>query len=250
MTLSLMTGLYSCGEQELDCSSSEFSATITGKKVASCGISDGELRIMASGLSPFTFTIQGIESNESGVFTDLSPGEYEILITDRNGCIVTIIETIEEEEGVMIEVVDVQPSGCAESQGKITVSAESGEPPFQYKLDNEPFQTSPTFSNLEANVYHISILDSDSCQTTQKIQVLSGVSLELDVLPIVTKECSTIGCHDGTTPPRLVSNRDIVRNAQPIIDFSSSGTMPPDAPLTLEEITKIGCWVTDDAPDN
>ena len=50
-----------------------------------------DLTAFSSGLPPFTYTLNGGITNNSGVFLNLAPGEYQIQIVDANGC---ILETI------------------------------------------------------------------------------------------------------------------------------------------------------------
>lgn len=55
-------------------------------------------------------------------------------------------------------------SSCSLQDGSITVSASGGSGGFQFKINDQPFQTSGVFSNLAAAAYNVTVRDADGCE--------------------------------------------------------------------------------------
>ena len=52
-----------------------------------CGSAQGQIIVLASsGVAPFTYSIDSTYQNNSGIFTGLLPGKYNIAIADARGC--------------------------------------------------------------------------------------------------------------------------------------------------------------------
>ena len=80
-----------------------------------------------------------------------------------------------EEEGVdcsisdlSLEVVQVVYSDCGFDNGKITIEASGGNPPYKYRLDNGGLQNSPTFINVQAGFRDVTVVDKGKCTVTTK----------------------------------------------------------------------------------
>jgi hypothetical protein len=90
------------------------------------------------------------------------------------------------------------------------------------------------------------------------------VSYAMDVQPILTSKCATVGCHDGRTDPKLTSdvsydnlvNGGFVDTDDPEQSFLYKVLtvpqiiMPPSGALPQREIDDILCWIEQGAPDN
>ncbi len=54
---------------------------------AGCGATNGSIEVSASGgTEPYSYTINGGTSQQEPTFSNLSPGSYEIEVTDASGC--------------------------------------------------------------------------------------------------------------------------------------------------------------------
>jgi len=77
---------------------------VTSKDIKCCGGNDGQLQITASeGMTPYIFSVTGPNgyslTNNSGVFTNLYIGDYNITVTDSSGIVKTQTQTIGVIEG-------------------------------------------------------------------------------------------------------------------------------------------------------
>lgn len=64
----------------------------------------------------------------------------------------------------------VQPTGCGETDGSITVQPSGGAEPYQFSVNGTTFQTNPQFNNLAAGTYTVTIKDANDC-TKQSSEV-------------------------------------------------------------------------------
>ncbi len=74
-----------------------------------------------------------------------------------------------------------------------------------------------------------------------------------NVLPIVSANCATSGCHDATASGGLTfQNHSQISGAQARINARAliEKTMPPSGPLQPSEINAIKCWLESGAPNN
>jgi uncharacterized membrane protein len=95
-------------------------------------------------------------------------------------------------------------------------------------------------------------MDSDGCTDTGNFEILSGVSLDAEIMPIIEANCAVTGCHGNIQSPILSSKTAVIGSANNIQSRTSAGTMPPAGrdDLTQSEIDLIACWVEDGAPNN
>jgi large repetitive protein len=133
----------------------------------SCGLSNGSLTANASnGTSPYQFSIDGVNFQNSNVFTNLSAGTYTVTVSDFNNCTDTQTATLTNPDAPTLTVTTMNPT-CGNTDGSITINATGGVTPYQYSLDGLNFQAGNTFTNLAANEYTVVVKGSNSCSATQ-----------------------------------------------------------------------------------
>ena len=135
---------------------------LASTNVACAGDATGMLQVEASGGSGgYSYTLQG-QTNTTGIFENLEAGTYEVLATDVIGCEGFIYVSITQPEpfmGTVWDVVDDNGNGT----GIISLFGSGGIPPYQYAIENEPFQTNQIFEGLPAGDYTLYILDQMGC---------------------------------------------------------------------------------------
>jgi hypothetical protein len=78
-----------CSEEEptFDCSASDLSLEILSVEESFCGSSSGTIEVTATGGSaPYSFSINGTNANDIGLFTSVPQGDYLVIVTDANNC--------------------------------------------------------------------------------------------------------------------------------------------------------------------
>jgi len=96
-------------------------------------------------------------------------GIYTVEVTNSNGCVRTRIITVTASNIATIDNVQVVDLS---NDNSVTVLV-TGLGDYEYSLDNENFQTSNTFSNIEAGIYTVYVKDLNGCGiATEEISVL------------------------------------------------------------------------------
>jgi len=82
---------------------------------------------------------------------------------------------------VVLQSVSIEGTDCGLQDGRFQVVASGGTGTYRYKLDSDPYQPAPEFSNLGAGKYVATALDDNNCSDTLKIVIKNknGVNIEL-----------------------------------------------------------------------
>jgi len=234
--------------------------------VSVLGGSDGVIEVDATGgTGPFTATINGGSQMTSAdgnfVFSGLSAGEYEIVITDANGCEITTTQTLNDPSCVL-EVTDVTTTAAScsgFSDGTITITATSDNPPIEYTINGVDFQSSNVFSGLASGEYNIGISDAVACTASfSGNPVVVSEPPALDILPTILN-VTTLGgsngrvilCINGGTPDYTVTIDPPAGTVTETMgscdaDFEITDLPPNEYTVTITDAN--GCEVVIDAP--
>lgn len=237
-------------DEPVDCNANPVQAQLTSVQFSNCGATDGEVTVSATGGDgKYKYSLDGGTSQQSGVFSGLGAGTYEVTVTDGNNCSSTMEVEVANLEGLNIDVA-LTDAGCKTTQGGVTVTAFDGEEPYQYKLGDGAFGSANTFSTLASGEYHLTVRDATGCEVNQTLRVRSGVSFETSISPIIQNKCAISGCHNGTQAPDFRVFKNIQDNAAQVKTLTGNRTMPQKGSLTQNEIDLIACWVDDGALQN
>ena len=123
------------------------------------GGNDGStnINIISGGIAPFTFSSNnGLTYQNSNIFSNLSAGNYSILISDSNNC----LDSLNIQINSPTEIYSITSSDSLSCynlcDGNVYVTAFGGTPPYNYSWD---YGT----SNLCAGLYNVIITDSNNC---------------------------------------------------------------------------------------
>lgn len=132
--------------------------------------SDGSITINATnGMAPYEYSIDGGENfSTDSEFDNLTPGIYNIAVTDASGFCLYETEVEVRYWGDCLFNADVTTTNATfdtESDGILEIEATSGSAPFQYSIDGgATFSSEGIFENLAAGTYEIFIRDaSETC---------------------------------------------------------------------------------------
>ncbi len=133
------------------------------------GSNDGNITITASGgTGAYTFTLNpGGLFNSTGIFNNLSPGNYTVEVTDVNSCpsATSNLLSISEPDVLEFSSESSENTSCFEiNDGKITVTATGGTAPYSYTLNPGGSNNSTgIFTGLAPGSYTVSLTDTKSC---------------------------------------------------------------------------------------
>ncbi len=126
-----------------------------------------------------------------GTFTDLSPGVYDVIAQDRNGCFLTFQFIIDQPAPIMVESINVMDEVCFNSEdGSFEVNITGGTAPYFTSLNSNAagdfIQDQTQFQDLAAGTYVVFVQDSQGCQANVFVDIQPGVNLAAEVTPVYT----------------------------------------------------------------
>ncbi|MBO3097790.1 T9SS type B sorting domain-containing protein [Gelidibacter pelagius] len=182
----------------------------------------------------------GVTFVNSGTFSGLTAGSYEVVVEYMIGTAScwTEPETVIINPTVAMEGVATltAPFTC-DTNGTITVSGVSGgTAPHQYSIDGVNFQASPTFSNLTAGNYTVTVKDALECTfatnsiTIDALNPPTNLTFNNTLLtcPSNTSEVTITGTTGGTGALEY----QIIAPAAAVTAYQSSATFAGLAPGT------------------
>lgn len=240
-------------DTEIDCESSDLELQATNIVNPDCE-TEGSFTLEATGgTSPYSYSLDDGDFQSSGDFSNLAAKNYTAIVMDADGCTFQGTFNLTAGPNGITLSLDKTNSECSSNTGTITVDASGGDGSFTYSLDGGSAQESNLFDNVGVGDHDIKVEDGTGCTTTTSIYVSSNVSLTDDIMPLLERECTFSGCHNGDNgSSRNWTVKSNVRSkASEIKSRTQSGAMPRDpGELTQAEIDMIACWVDDGALDN
>ncbi|WP_420579776.1 hypothetical protein [Reichenbachiella sp.] len=252
LTIMLVVFLACSDNQEVDCSLSDLELIVSGNENADCN--EGAMITLEAngGEGPYLYRFDGSPFQDLTEFNGIPlGGPFLAEVKDANGCEVTLEVAVSGDENTVSFSASTAVAGCGSADGSIEVTASGGDDSYQYRLENGEFGSDTSFSGLESGIYQVSVKDGTGCINVKGIKVLSGISYENSVEPIIIGSCATTGCHvSGTGRVNLTVFENVQSNAESIKTRVLNGSMPKDDKLTDAEIEAIVCWIDDGALNN
>lgn len=202
---------------------------------------NGNFQIVWSGPNGFSSTDQNIEN--------LSPGKYELSLSDGSGCRLTEAFEINQPEPLTAELLNKTDVLCAgESTGAISIEVKGGIVSqnyiFDWTRDGQPLQlSSQTLVNIPAGTYQVTVMDDHNCSVT-----LAPIEItEPDAALFIEVEKGDISCYNANDG---FINIQVAGGQSPYTiqwDFGSSQTAFKDFGPGIYTVTvrdNVGCAVT------
>jgi hypothetical protein len=129
------------------------------------------------GVAPYTFIWStGSSQQDIGALCD---GEYTVTVTDSEKCTATMAAVVDVPDTILISA-EITHATHGQSNGSLTAVVTGGTEPYRYTLEEaKTYQLSPTFTDLPAGMYAVSVLDANNCtgmSDSFEIQNLLGTS--------------------------------------------------------------------------
>ena len=138
---------------------------------ATCGLANGSIDLTATGGTPgYTFdwtdpTVSDVE-DPSG----LPVGNYEVVVTDKNGCTASIIVPVNTPNPLILDVSSIDVTCFGLFNGSASSSTSGGSPPYDYSWTGSP-STGPDANNLGAGNYTLIVTDADDCTVSETVTI-------------------------------------------------------------------------------
>lgn len=136
--------------------------------MATCGSADGTAIVAPTGgTSPYSYlwSTGPTTPNANG----LTAGLHSVIITDNNGCMLTVPVPISNPNGPIISVTSINATCNGTCTGSASVSITSGTPSFSVLWNTGA--TTSTITGLCAGIYSVQVTDGNGCVTSQSVTV-------------------------------------------------------------------------------
>lgn len=177
--------------------------------VACFGGSTGSATVMGMGGTPPYSYVWYTTPNQTGpTASNLPAGTYAVIVTDANGCFVSVAVCITQPASGLTATISSQTNvSCTGNNGSATVAASGGTAPYTYSWNTTPVQTSATANNLASGTYIVTVTDSAGCTATASVTIQPANTMTLTISAQTNVSCSgnnngsaTVSVSGGTAP--------------------------------------------------
>jgi gliding motility-associated-like protein len=171
--------------------SETLSLSLDGNTNINCnGGSDGYIQLAISGGSIDNYTYEWSASGGGSGFvqgnrdqTGLTAGDYHVVVTDLNGCIIEDDFTLTEPEPLITEMSATQitcaSSGYDDGSAEVMVSGGTGLGTYSYLWSNGA--TTTLIENLTAGWYVVTVTDANDCIIKDSVQIVNPPPLVIGI---------------------------------------------------------------------
>jgi gliding motility-associated-like protein len=212
----------------------------------------GGTKFPVGGPTRYSFVITGPTAgpvtygDSSALYTNLGAGNYNVLVTDANGCTTISLFTITQNNQIVFDsaVQFVQPRCFNETNGVATIYASGGVSPLAYAM--LPFQVNPSTNNvidsMGAGTYTIVVQDAVGCTVTSVFVMPQPDPLIFGNVTLSNANC--INSNDGVINVDAIGgNGSYLYSVVPGVRVSTVGVfggVPPGV-YTVNVIDRLGC---------
>lgn len=167
-----------------------------------------EVKAISTDDSNITYSLDSLQFINSGLFNNLTSGNYNVFVKTSKGCNIKLPFEIKSLATPTFVNINAQNTTCGLNNGSLTIN--SNNSPFsghKYSLDNINFVVNNIFSALKAGNYTIYLKDSSNCSVNSKSTIDGSNSLKISQLDINSTTCgksngeikATAAWSDGST---------------------------------------------------
>jgi hypothetical protein len=185
-----------------------FTPTLTnnGGISGSCNNTGYIILYGSNGLTPYMYSVDGINYQSSNIFTNLAAGTYTGYVKDSANCIGTKPNiNVGAASPIVVTAYVSSASSCA-NNGSIQLFRTGGVGPYTYSLNDVTYQVSNVFSNLAGGTYTGWVKDSKGCKASLGgLTIVYAPPITVTSTKINTSACTSnngyIALHPGGGVP-------------------------------------------------
>jgi len=146
---------------------------------ATCGAPNGEINLSGTGgTGGLQYSVDGINFQTAGAFTNLASGTYTCYVQDVNGCQYSADVIVNSTGSVVLDSIVTTDLTCnASNDGTILVYTTGGVAPVNYSINGGAQQTSNSFTSLSGGNYNVEIIDGSGCVSSQTVLINEPAAL-------------------------------------------------------------------------
>ena len=166
--------------------------TIQTVDILCFGSNDGQIStIVQGGTPPYSYNWNTGQTTAN--MTSLPSGNYNVTVTDSNGCTVSGSAILNEpSQALQLSFSPTNISCNGLSDGSILTTVTGGTPPYSYSWDNG--QSIGTLTNLVAGQYCVTVTDANGCQINDCVTLTEPTALTYTT---ATTPATCNGYNDG-----------------------------------------------------
>ncbi|WP_420388274.1 PKD domain-containing protein [Roseivirga sp.] len=162
----------------------------TQSNISCNGASDGSIDLTASGgAGGFTYVWSNGATTED--ISGLSAGNYDVIVTDANGCTETTSVTITEPAVLTLSTTQVNVLCNGDATGSVDLTVSGGTGTYTYAWSNG--DAIEDISGLTAGNYSVTVTDDNGCTASTSVVITQPTALSLSVSP------TDVLCNGGAT---------------------------------------------------
>ncbi|MEO6038337.1 MAG: proprotein convertase P-domain-containing protein, partial [Saprospiraceae bacterium] len=160
----------------VNCQSPTASLAVTG--VSCAGSVDGSVLVTPDGANPpYSFQLDA-QTNTTGNFQNLAPGNYLVTVTDPTGCEGYFQFDVSTPTAILPAIAVQQNVSCFGGNNAIIMTeATGGTGALGYLWDDPAGQTTATATNLAAGSYVVTVTDASGCTAIDTATVTQPTDL-------------------------------------------------------------------------
>lgn len=153
----------------------DFSASLSAKDISCFEAMDGQLEIidLQDALPPFNTVLNGQSRGDVLRFDGLSPGNYQIALTDQNGCLFEASATLSQPELFQLDLPSLEEINLGDS---VLIMASTNRPPAEINWSPATDLScadclSPVAAPTQSLSYRLTVRDSMGCEASSPLSI-------------------------------------------------------------------------------
>jgi hypothetical protein len=178
------------------------SFTTSTIKQADCSGNTQIIVAASGGQAPYayslSYTMSGTFYQSGNIFSKVPPGTYYLTVKDALNAVSSTNPIIISQPVAVTATATHTAILCSGETASLTITAISGEAPFQYSINNGAYTTSNTFTKLKAGTYTLNVKDVNSCTVSLSYTITEPTALTATAN--IEGQTVTINSQGGTAP--------------------------------------------------
>ncbi len=130
----------------------------------------------------------GLYTSSSQNITGLFAGPYDVVITDTNGCQISIDTIVSQPSKILVTFTSTNPVCKGVASGSVDITVNGGELPYTYNWSNG--STTEDITNIAAGTYTFVLTDGFGCIDSTIVSIS-----EPNQILIINKDVTTLKCY-------------------------------------------------------
>lgn len=162
----------------------ELLASIADQKDVDCfGNDNGSVELdVNGGVLPYSYTLNGSPANRNGIFRNLPPNSYQVIVADDSSCMDTLEWVIAEPDLLTVSLLKEDLRCFQDNSGQAEAVIAGGIEPYTVRWASRPPQTTAIARQLAAGTYTVAVRDSNNCLVRDTITLTEPPQLLINIV--------------------------------------------------------------------